>query len=662
MDSLSKWLKGAVGAGSANEDSSSKPKKSAQSKKSRSTDEGTSSEKTRGGRKPTGRGNSRNSNRRGSSGGHQASGRGNSSGGRGGRAHGKPAPKSKAPAKQVRTKMNTAVQKGVMRIIPIGGLEEVGKNAMIVEHEDDILVVDMGFQFPEDEMLGVDYVIPDIQYLVQRKKRIRGILITHGHLDHIGALPYVLEDLGWPTIYGSKLSLGLVKSLLERHRMLKEVTLKEVTNNDHYRFGSLEVDFFRVNHSIPDSVGMVIRSPEGSMVHTGDFKFDFTPADGIEADIGKMAEIGKKGVNIMFSDSTNALKPGHTLSERVVGENLKKSIQGEPGRVIIACFASLIGRVQQIVDFAHAEGRKVFFSGGSMVRNVAIAQELGFLKIPKGVMKEIRNVNDFRDDEVLILTTGSQGEPMAALSRMASRSHAQVQLKPGDAVVLSSSPIIGNEKSVAFLIDQLARLGAKIIHNRIMDVHTSGHGNQEDLKMMMTLIKPDHLVPVHGNFYMRRAHGDLGPKVGIPSQNIHMMDNGNIIEIRKNKVSFKNEDIGVRFVVIDGHGQGDLGSIVQHEREAMSKNGVLDIIIKMRKGKMVGKPVVTMHGFVYQEEGQHILKEIESQVQKSVTKLKQKDPKASAQNIADYVKGGVSGLIVRKLDRRPLVLTKVLHV
>lgn len=568
-----------------------------------------------------------------------------------------PAAHSKAAAPH---KLST--HNNVMRIIPIGGLEEVGKNCMIVEYEQDIVVIDMGFQFPEDEMLGVDYVIPDIQYLVQRKKRIRGILITHGHLDHIGALPYVMEDLGFPTIYGSKLSLGLCKKQLQERNLLKQCTLKEVNNVDTYNFGKLKVDFFRVNHSIPDSLGLVVRSPEGTMVHTGDFKFDFTPADGIESDIGKMSDIGKRGVNIMFSDSTNAMKPGHTLSERVVGENLRRSIERVDGRIIIACFASLIGRIQQILEFAHEHNRKVFVSGGSMVRNVEMARELGFLKPPRGVLKDIREVNDYPDAQVLVITTGSQGEPLAALSRMASDSHKHLKIRKGDTVVLSASPIIGNEQAVAFLMDGLSRLGANIVHNRIMDVHTSGHGQQEDLKMMMSLIKPDHLVPIHGNHFMRKAHGDLGPKVGIIEKNVHMMDNGNVIELRKGHVSFKHEDIGVKYVVIDGLGQGDLGSIVQKEREAMAKNGVVNIILKMRKGKLVGKPLVSTHGFVYKKELEKIEKDIEKKAVEAVNKLHAKDSRARAHDYQNVVRGAVSGLILKRLDRRPLVAPTIMHV
>jgi len=550
----------------------------------------------------------------------------------------------------------------VMRIIPIGGLEEVGKNAMIVEYDKDIVVIDMGFQFPEDEMFGVDYVIPDIQYLVERRARIKGILITHGHLDHIGALPFVLPKLNFPPVYGTKLSLGLVRRILDEHKMLKQVKLIEVANKDTYQFGHFKVNFFRVNHSIPDSVGLVVRSPEGTMVHTGDFKFDFTPADGIEADIGKMSEIGKRGVDIMFSDSTNATKPGHTMSERVVAENLEQAISQADGRILIACFASLIGRIQNIIDFALHHNRNVFLSGRSIERNTEMAIELGFLKVPKGMLKSIKEVKNFPDNQVLILSTGSQGEPMAALSRMATGAHAHVKIKKGDTLVLSASPIIGNERSVAFLVDSLARKGATIVHNRIMEVHTSGHGQQEDLKLMMSLIKPEHLVPIHGNFYMRRAHGDLGPLTGIPYKNIHMMDNGNVIELRKGKVSFKHEDIDVRFVVIDGLGQGDLNSHVLKDREAMAKNGHVTIMVKMKKGKVVGNPLVTTKGFAYQGEMDKIIDEIEKQARSAVLKLSKRNASSTMQEYQRFVRSEVSGLILRKLNRRPLISPVIVRV
>ncbi len=564
------------------------------------------------------------------------------------------------PSKAVQKK-GPPIHRGVMRMIPVGGLEEVGKNCMIIEYENDILVVDMGFQFPDEEMFGVDYIIPDIQYLVERKDRIRGILITHAHLDHIGAIPYVLADLGFPPIYGLKLSLGLVQKQLEEFKLLKQARLNLVDNEKVYQFGHFDVEFFRVNHSIPDSMGIFIKSPEGSIIHTGDFKFDFTPADGIPSDIRKMTELGKRGVDILFADSTNATKPGHTISERVVAESLEKAIADAPGRIVIASFASLIGRIQQIIEFAQKHGRKVFLSGGSLVANVEIAHKLGFVKFAKGHVNEIRGVNKFADREVLILTTGGQGEPMAALSRMATGAHAQVKIHPGDTVVVSSSPIIGNEKSVAFLVDSLARLGAKVIHHGVMDVHTSGHGQQEDLKLMMSLTRPRHLVPIHGNFYMRRAHGDLGPAVGIAPENVHMLDNGNVIEITKGKVEMKKEDIKVRFVVVDGEMRGDLGSNVLKEREMMAKNGLITIVIKMAKGKMVGRPFVVTKGFLYQKDQNKILSEIEHKAKEAIEKLSAREKhKLAPQDYEGAVRSEVAGLILRRFDRRPIVNTVVL--
>ncbi|MEK7146091.1 MAG: ribonuclease J, partial [Patescibacteria group bacterium] len=508
--------------------------------------------------------------------------------------------------------------------------------------------------FPEEDMLGVDYVIPDIRYLVERKNRIRGILVTHGHLDHIGALPYVLPDLNFPPIYTFSLTAGLITKQLEEHKLVKQTKITLVDNKTVYKFGKLEVEFFRVNHSIPDSNGMVIRCPEGSIVHTGDFKFDFTPADGVVADIERMSQIGKRGVHILFSDSTNAMKPGHTISERVVGDALESAISNAEGRIIIASFSSLVGRIQQILDFAHRHGRFVFASGRSMESNMEIAQKLGFLKVPKDILKPIKSIKDFKDSQILVVTTGSQGEPMSALARMANDAHMQVKIKPVDTVVVSSSPIIGNERATAFLVDQLARLGAHIVHNKIMDVHTSGHGQQEDLKMMMSLIRPQHLVPIHGSYYMRQSHADLGPHMSIPATNTHMMDNGNVIELRGGKVEFKHEDIKVNYVVVDGLGRGDLGSQVLKDRELMAQNGVVNIVLKVRGGKVVDKPMVSTRGFVYQKETEKIIKEIEKTAQSAVLKAV-KGPKPRAADIEQAVKGAVSGYIQRRLDRRPVV-------
>lgn len=555
------------------------------------------------------------------------------------------------------------VHKSVMRIIPIGGLEEVGKNSMLVEHEDEIIAIDMGFQFPENEMLGIDYIIPDIQYLKERKNRIKGIVITHGHLDHIGAIPFVIADLGFPPIYGGKLSLGMIKAMLDEHKLSKFVKLIEIDNQTKYRLGRFfEIDFFRVNHSIPDAYGMCIRTPNGSMVHTGDFKFDFTPADGVASDIAKISQLGKQGVNALFSDSTNATKPGHTISEKVVGDNLNKSIEDAQGRIIIASFSSLIGRIQQIFDFAATHNRKVFLSGRSMEKNIEIAHGLGFLKMQKDLIKPIKEVKNYPADKILILTTGSQGEPMSALSRMAGDAHTHVKIVKGDIVVVSSSPIPGNEKQVAFLIDKLSRLGARIVHNKIMDVHTSGHGQQEDLKMMMTLVKPDHFIPVHGNHYMRDAHGKLAPLVGIPEARVHMLDNGSVLEIRAGKVSFSKEDIHVNYVVVDGLSMGEAGSQVLKDREAMAQSGEITVLVNMRKGGHVANTIISAHGFVYQKETEKIIKDLEREVKSSVEKLKKKSPNAKARDVENYIKSGISMYVLKKMDKRPLVTAIINNV
>jgi ribonuclease J len=567
--------------------------------------------------------------------------------------------KKQAPRKAPAS--NKPIHKNVTRVIPVGGLEEVGKNTTIIEHGKDIVVVDMGFEFPEDELFGVDYVVPDVQYLVQRKDRIRGIVITHGHLDHIGALPYVLAELGNPVVYSAKLTIGLIQKHLEKNGY-KGARLKVIDPDRTYEFGSISVDFFRVNHSIPDSFGLHIKTPEGNLVHTGDFKFDFTPADGVEADIGKISKIGRGGVDLLLSDSTNATEPGHTMSEQVVAESLERTIADANGRIIIACFSSLIGRIQNIVDFAMKHNRHVFLSGRSIETNVAVALELGYIKAPKDLFRSVKQVKNYPDHKILILTTGSQGEPMAALSRMAAGAHSQVKIRGGDTVVVSASPIIGNEKAVAFLVDGLARLGAHIVHNGIMDVHTTGHGKQEDLKMMMSLVKPRYLIPVHGNYYMRKAHAGLAPQAGIASENTFLVDNGGVIELRKGKVSVSLEQVEVRHVVIDGMSKGDVESHVLKERESMAQGGFVQVVLRAKRGRIVGSPLVEFHGFVYQKEAEKVLRGLEKHVSGSVKTLLKKNPNACGTDFENFVRSDVSGYIRKKMDRRPLVSVLVVTV
>ncbi|MFT7184007.1 MAG: ribonuclease J [Oceanicoccus sp.] len=570
--------------------------------------------------------------------------------------------KPSSPVKKTAPKKPVPVHKDVMRVIPIGGLEEVGKNSMLVEYEDELIMIDAGFQFAEDEMFGVDYVIPDIQYAVERKKRIKGLLITHGHLDHIGGLPWILPGLGYPTIYSYKLTLGLIRRILDEHKMTNMVQLVEIDNKKPLHLGKFTIDTFRVNHSIPDAFGYRLKTPQGAIVHTGDFKFDFTPADGVPCDLGKMSQIGKEGIDILLTDSTGSTKPGHTPSERVIGESLERAIKNTKGRLIVTCFSSLIGRIQQIMNFAMHNNRKIFLCGRSIEKNVEMAIELGFIKVPKDLIVNMRQVGDYRDEQILVLTTGSQGEPMAALSRMATEAHRHLKVKKGDTIVMSATAIIGNERSVAHLVDALSRLGAHIIHSKIMDVHTSGHGYQEDLKMMMSLIKPNHLVPVHGNYYMRRAHGDLGLDMGIAPSNIHMLDNGNVIEIRKGQVSFKHEDVKTKYVVVDGLGQGDLTSQVLKDRAAMAENGIIHVVLKMKQGQLIGVPFVNSSGFVYATEQERVIETIKKRAKDAAMKLAKRKSRPNLRDYQHFVRGEVRGYVLKELNRRPLIDVTIIRV
>lgn len=572
--------------------------------------------------------------------------------------------------KRPRKKAQKRARKGdKLRIIPLGGLEEVGKNSMVFEYKDDIVVVDMGLQFPEEDMLGIDYIIPDVTYLEERRKRVKGIIITHGHLDHIGGLAYVLPRLGFPPVYGTRLTLGLVKKQLEEHGILKQTKLEEITSKSVLKLGAFTAGFFRVNHSIPDGVGIYLKTPVGSVAHTGDFKFDAHPADDKPAEIGKMKALGRKRgldrVSILFSDSTNALNPGKTKSEKVIGESLDKVIGEAKGRIIIASFSSLIGRIQQILNSAHKHGRVVAVSGRSMENNINIARDLGYLKVPKGTLKPLKQVLKQADDKVLLITTGSQGEAMSALARMAIGDHKHVKIQKNDTVVLSSTPIIGNERAVATVINNLCKLGANIVSNDIMDVHTSGHGCQEDLKQMLRFIRPNKLAPIHGNIYMRTAHGKVGREIGYKEEDVLMFpENGNVIEMNKGNIRLVKEKVPSNYVVVDGLGTGDVGSQVLVDREAMARNGVLVVVFQANKKtrKLKEKPLILTRGFIYMNESDEVIAELKKEAAKAYTTLIGKDPKAKSHDVCNYVKRVLDGVAKRKLDRRPLVVPWVMNV
>ena len=573
--------------------------------------------------------------------------------------------KKKKPYKKkkgFKYKGNGPQTRASLKIIPLGGCEEVGKNMTLFEYGNDIIILDMGFQFPEEDMLGVDYVIPDTSYLEGKEKNIKGVIITHGHLDHTGGIPYLVDQLGTPPFYGTKLTMGMVKKRLEEFDLSKKPRLNTINYNDTIKLGPFKVNFFHVSHSIPAGVGVVIETPQGILVHTGDFKFDFTPADEHPVDLSKIAELSQKNVIALFSDSTNAMKPGYTVSEKYIGETLDKVIKEADGRVIIASFSSLISRIQQIVNSAVKYKKKVFVSGRSMIDNIKIATELGYLKIPQGLVQKITKKTKLDSKDALILTTGSQGEAVSALTRISLNEHSQVKIKKGDTVVFSSSPIIGNEKAIKTVMNNLCRLGAKVISNQIMDVHTSGHACQEDLKLMITLVKPKYLVPVHGELYMRIAHKEVAESLGMPSENIFLMDNGDILEIYKGRMTKAKKPLDTSYILVDGLGVGDVGSQVIMDRQTMADNGVLLVIVPINKRnrKLKGKIDVISRGFMYAAEAE-IVKEIAKISEEAYKTILKKNPKAKRGLVKKFITGKVDKFVHKKLERRPMILPIIIE-
>jgi len=548
-----------------------------------------------------------------------------------------------------------------LRIIPLGGLNEVGKNMMAIEYGDDIVIIDMGLQFPEDDMLGVDYIVPDITYLQENQHKIRGVLITHAHLDHIGAIPFLGPKLQNPTFYGLRFTTGLIEQKIKEHKAAKSTKLVTVKNLQKIKLGVFTATFFRVNHSIPDACGIVIDTPEGKVIHTGDFKFDETPADGTPCDAAFMEQLGREGkVIALCADSTNATKPGHTMSEKVVGDTLDQIIGKTPGRLIIASFSSLIGRMQQIIDSAQRNNRQVFITGRSMIQNVQMSQKLGYLKFPKDLVKDLRkNTKAAQKPNALIITTGSQGESLAALTRMAMNIHPSVKINKNDTVVYSSSPIIGNEMAIVAVINEITRKGANVISHKVMDVHTTGHGQQEDLKEMINKTKPKFFVPIHGHYFMRHAHSLLAQECGIKSENCIIADNGSVVEAYQGKVSLSNEEVPNGYILLDNQ-NGGLSNIASHiisERQAMSLNGSITPIIVINKATQKSVRVYTeSHGFIFMKQTKKVIADINREAKKAYDYYQQgKKGKIDIQKATTYIKGQVDRKVIRQLERRPLI-------
>jgi ribonuclease J len=552
------------------------------------------------------------------------------------------------------------VEKGVLRIVPLGGLGEIGKNMMVFESADDIVVVDCGLMFPEEEMLGVDLVIPDVSYLLEHEDKVRAILITHGHEDHIGALPYILRQINVP-VYAPRLAAGLINVKLKEHRMLRESTVQIIEPGKRYQFGGIGAEFFRVAHSIPDACGIILHTPTGVVIHTGDFKLDHTPIMDQHTDLTRLAELGDEGVMLLCADSTYAEVEGYTPSERMVGEAIDHIMATAEGRVIVGTFASLISRIQLVIDAATRHGRYVFVTGRSMVDNTAMALELGYLKDPTGILKRIEDLKHYEPNEIAIMTTGTQGEPTAGLARMANRDHRFVEIQPGDTVVMSSSPIPGNEGLVNRVVDSLFKLGAKVLYNRIANVHVRGHAAQEELKLILSLVKPRYFVPVHGEYRHMTLHAQLARDMGVLAENAFVLEDGDVWETNGLTAGVVDR-IDANHVYVDGLGVGDIDHVVLRDRRHLASDGMVVVVIAVDKqsGRPVGRPDVVSRGFVDVEESAELLESTRDVAAKALD--------GGSDHLAEWgianskVKDTIARYLYDETRRRPMVLPVVVEV
>ena len=554
-------------------------------------------------------------------------------------------------------------QQGVL-IFALGGVGEIGKNMYVIQSNDDIVVIDAGLKFPEEEMLGIDMVIPDITYLEENRDKVRGIIITHGHEDHIGGLSYVLKHLNVP-VYATKLTLGLIEAKLKEAGILNETKRHLINSDSEIKLGSMKATFFRVNHSIPDCVGVCVETPEGYIVHTGDFKFDQTPVNNQVADIAKMAEIGERGVLCLMSDSTNAERPGYTGSERSVGEAIKDVFSKANGRIVVSTFASNVHRIQQVLDAAVMFNRKVTVLGRSMVNVINISRDLGYLNMPDDLIVDVDEINKLPAEKVVILSTGSQGEPMSALTRMARSAHRKMDILPGDTVIIAATPIPGNEKYVARTIDQLYRAGADVIyggHGPTGTVHVSGHGSQEELRLMLNLMKPKYFIPIHGEYRMLRSHAILAEQVGVPPENIFLLDNGDTVEISGGKARY-GPKVQAGNVLIDGLGVGDVGNIVLRDRKLLSQDGILVVVVTLSKqnGTILSGPDIISRGFVYVRESEGLLDEANRIVTQTLLKCMEENVNEWS-SLKNNVKDALGRYLYEQTRRRPMILPIIMEV
>ncbi|WP_304018206.1 ribonuclease J [Fenollaria timonensis] len=547
-----------------------------------------------------------------------------------------------------------------LRIIPLGGLNEIGKNITLIECDNDIVICDCGMTFPEDEMLGVDIVIPDITYLEKNKERIKGIVLTHGHEDHIGAIPYVLKKINVP-IYGTRLTLGLLENKLKEHNLKPKMHV--VNFNDKVRLGKIVVEFIRQCHSIPDSAALAFHTPAGVIVHTGDFKIDFTPIMGGVNDLNRFAELGDKGVLCLLAESTNVERKGYTLSERVVGETFRTIFhEYTENRIIVATFASNMQRIQQIIEAAEKHGRKIVLSGRSMINNVKVAKDLGYLRVKDSSIIDINKMNKYDDSEICIITTGSQGEPMSALTRIAYNEHRKIQLTPNDLIILSAHPIPGNENAVSKVINKLIELDAKVIYESLGEIHVSGHACQEELKLIHSLLKPRYFIPVHGEQRHLKLHAQLAESMGMNPKNIFIMNNGEVLELDKRKAEIVDE-VTSGNVLVDGLGVGDVGNIVLRDRKHLSEDGLIIVVLTLSKedGSTIAGPDIISRGFVYVREADDLMEEAKKKVVLAIEDCQRRNIKDWS-SIKNAIRDSLKKYIYQTMKRNPMILPVIMEV
>lgn len=551
-------------------------------------------------------------------------------------------------------------ERAKIKIIPLGGINEIGKNITAIEYKEDIVIIDCGLKFPDDDMFGIDIVIPDVSYLLKNSEKIKGIFLTHGHEDHIGALPYVLKQLNVP-VYGTKLTLGIVETKLKEHGLLSSTELIRVKPKDIIKLSSVSVEFIKTNHSIADSVAIAIHTPLGVVLHTGDFKIDYTPIDGEMMDFARLAEIGRKGVLVMMADSTNVERPGYTMTEKVVGETFNRLFGKANGRIIVATFASNVHRIQQIITAAQKYEKKVAVSGRSMENIVQVAIELGYLEVDKDVLVPIDQIGKYPNDKMVIITTGSQGEPMSALARMAASEHRKIAIIPGDTVIISATPIPGNEKFVSKVVNQLFKKGAEVIYDSVEKIHVSGHACQEELKLMQALVKPKFFIPVHGEYRHLKKHGELAMELGLPEKNLVICENGDVIELTRNYIK-KNGSVTSGQVFVDGLGVGDVGNIVLRDRKHLSQDGILTVVVTIEKqtGKVVSGPDIISRGFVYVRESEGLMDEAR-EIVRFVLKNCEERQITDWATLKSKMRDELREFLYEKTKRKPMILPIIME-